>query len=49
MKVDLGKSRGKVSVEFATLDDLRRIVDIIDPNAGPLTDRTSMRVVPPGG
>ena len=31
VKVDLGKSRGKVTVEFATLDDLRRIVEIIDP------------------
>ena len=39
VKVDLGKSRGKVSVEFATLDDLRRIVDIIDPQAGSPTDR----------
>ena len=34
VKVDLGKSRGRVSVEFATLEDLRRIVDIIDPQAG---------------
>src|SRR5687767_6705519 len=35
VKVDLGKTRGKVSVEFATLDDLRRIVDIIDPQQRP--------------
>lgn len=34
VKVSLGKSKGKISVEFATLDDLQRIVDLIDPNAG---------------
>ncbi|PVG84127.1 chromosome partitioning protein ParB [Nocardioides gansuensis] len=31
VKIDLGKSKGKVTVEFASLDDLRRIIDIIDP------------------
>lgn len=31
VKIDLGKSKGKITVEFATLDDLRRIVDIVDP------------------
>lgn len=31
VKIDLGKSRGKILVEFATLDDLRRIIDIMDP------------------
>lgn len=31
VKIDLGKSKGKITVEFATLDDLRRIVDIMDP------------------
>jgi len=30
-KVILGQRKGKVTIEFATLDDLRRIVDIIDP------------------
>lgn len=30
VKVEAGKSKGKVSIEFATLEDLRRIVDIID-------------------
>jgi len=33
VKVDLGKSKGKITVEFASLDDLRRIVDIMDPAA----------------
>ena len=31
VKVDLGKSKGKITVEFASLDDLRRIVDVMDP------------------
>ena len=31
VKVDLGKSKGKITVEFASLDDLRRIVEIMDP------------------
>ncbi|KAA1426762.1 ParB/RepB/Spo0J family partition protein [Nocardioides antri] len=31
VKIDLGKSKGKITVEFATLEDLRRIVDIMDP------------------
>jgi ParB family chromosome partitioning protein len=32
VKVDLGRSKGKVTIEFASLDDLRRIVDIMDPS-----------------
>ena len=31
VKVDLGRSKGKVTIEFASLDDLRRIVSIMDP------------------
>lgn len=31
VKVDLGRSKGKVTIEFASLEDLRRIIDIIDP------------------
>ncbi len=31
VKVDLGQRKGRISVEFASLDDLRRIVDIMDP------------------
>ena len=33
VKIDLGKAKGKITVEFATLDDLRRIVDIMDPRS----------------
>ena len=31
VKVELGKSKGKITVEFASLDDLRRIVEVMDP------------------
>ena len=31
VKVDLGQRKGKITVEFASMDDLRRIVDIMDP------------------
>ena len=31
VKVDLGKSKGRITVEFATLEDLQRIVDVMDP------------------
>ncbi|MFG1778855.1 ParB/RepB/Spo0J family partition protein [Micromonospora sp. NPDC049051] len=29
VKVDIGRSKGKITIEFATVDDLERIVDII--------------------
>ncbi len=31
VRVQLGKAKGKITVEFASLDDLRRIVDVMDP------------------
>ncbi|TYL55280.1 ParB/RepB/Spo0J family partition protein [Nocardioides sp. BGMRC 2183] len=31
VKIDLGKSKGKVTIEFANTGDLQRIVDLIDP------------------
>jgi ParB family transcriptional regulator, chromosome partitioning protein len=31
VKVDLGRSKGKVTIEFATVDDLERIVEMMDP------------------
>jgi ParB family chromosome partitioning protein len=31
VKVDLGKAKGKITVEFATIDDLERIVALMDP------------------
>jgi ParB family chromosome partitioning protein len=38
VKVDLGRSRGKVVIEFASLDDLERIVQVIDGGAPALSD-----------
>lgn len=32
VKVDLGRSKGKVTIEFATLEDLERIVEMMDPS-----------------
>ena len=32
VKVDIGRSKGKITIEFATVDDLERIVDIIGVN-----------------
>lgn len=31
VRVDLGRTKGKITIEFAALDDLRRIVEIMDP------------------
>ncbi len=31
VRVEAGKVKGKVTIEFATLEDLRRIVELIDP------------------
>ena len=31
VKVDLGKAKGRITVEFASLSDLQRIVDVMDP------------------
>jgi ParB family chromosome partitioning protein len=31
VKVDLGRAKGKITVEFASMEDLQRIVDVMDP------------------
>lgn len=31
VKIDMGKAKGKITIEFATVDDLQRIIDIMDP------------------
>jgi ParB family transcriptional regulator, chromosome partitioning protein len=31
VKVDLGRSKGRITVEFASMEDLQRIVDVMDP------------------
>jgi ParB family chromosome partitioning protein len=33
VKVDLGRSKGKVTIEFASIDDLERIVAVIGANS----------------
>lgn len=33
VKVDLGRSKGRITVEFASLDDLQRIMAVIDPSS----------------
>jgi ParB family transcriptional regulator, chromosome partitioning protein len=33
VKVDLGRKKGRITVEFASLDDLRRIVETMDPQS----------------
>lgn len=32
VKVDLGKKKGKVTIEFASVDDLNRIIDVMAPD-----------------
>jgi ParB family chromosome partitioning protein len=34
VKVDLGKRKGKITVEFASIPDLERIVALLDPASG---------------
>ncbi|UAL29984.1 ParB/RepB/Spo0J family partition protein [Nocardioides rotundus] len=31
VRVDMGRSKGKITVDFATLEDLQRIVEVLDP------------------
>lgn len=33
VKVDMGRSKGKVTIEFASLDDLNRIISVIEPDS----------------
>jgi ParB family chromosome partitioning protein len=33
VKVEMGRSKGKITVEFATIDDLERIVKAMSPDA----------------
>ncbi len=35
VKINLGRSKGRITVEFATIDDLERIVGLMDPPAKP--------------
>jgi ParB family chromosome partitioning protein len=35
VKVELGRSKGKITIEFATIDDLERVVAMMDPPTKP--------------
>ena len=35
VKVEMGRNKGKITVEFATIDDLERIVKAMSPEADP--------------
>lgn len=34
VKVQMGRSKGRISIEFASDDDLERLVELLDPDAG---------------
>jgi ParB family chromosome partitioning protein len=35
VRVDLGRTKGRISIDFASLDDLNRIVGLLDPDRSP--------------
>ncbi|UXY28674.1 ParB/RepB/Spo0J family partition protein [Streptomyces sp. HUAS TT20] len=39
VKVDLGQKKGKITVEFASMDDLERILGTLAPGEGPVLQR----------
>lgn len=39
MKVDLGQKKGKIVVEFASIDDLDRILGTLAPGEGRVLDK----------
>ena len=43
VKVDLGRSKGRIVVEFASMDDLERIVALMAPDGGLPTGRPAPR------
>jgi ParB family chromosome partitioning protein len=47
VKVELGQRKGKIVVEFATLDDLERIVRAMSP--GPTAPHRAERPLPSAG
>ncbi|MFF4957968.1 ParB/RepB/Spo0J family partition protein [Streptomyces sp. NPDC001222] len=40
VKVDLGQKKGKITVEFASMDDLERILSTLAPGEGPVLQRS---------
>jgi ParB family transcriptional regulator, chromosome partitioning protein len=41
VKVEMGRTKGKITVEFATIDDLERIVKAMSPDAAPTARQTN--------
>jgi ParB family chromosome partitioning protein len=40
VKVDLGQKKGKITVEFASMEDLERILGSLAPGEGPVLQRS---------
>jgi len=40
VKVDLGQKKGKITVEFASMDDLERILGTLAPGEGPIFEKS---------
>jgi ParB family chromosome partitioning protein len=40
VKVDLGQKKGKITVEFASIDDLERILGSLAPGEGPVLQKS---------
>jgi ParB family chromosome partitioning protein len=40
VKVDLGQKKGKITVEFASIDDLERILGTLAPGEGPVLQKS---------
>jgi ParB family chromosome partitioning protein len=40
VKVDLGQKKGKITVEFASMEDLERILESLAPGEGPVLQRS---------
>ncbi|HEU4753764.1 MAG TPA: chromosome partitioning protein ParB, partial [Armatimonadota bacterium] len=40
VKVDLGQKKGKITVEFASVEDLERILGTLAPGEGPVLQRS---------
>jgi ParB family chromosome partitioning protein len=40
VKVDLGQKKGKITVEFASMEDLERILSSLAPGEGPVLQKS---------
>ena len=49
VKVDLGQKKGKITVEFASMDDLERILGTLAPGEGPVLQKSLWTTTPRTG